>query len=46
VISIVRLVILAALVLMLLLGKRRGDWIGVLFILGVLIYRLTTQAVK
>ncbi|RYD62472.1 MAG: hypothetical protein EOP58_13110 [Sphingomonadales bacterium] len=46
VISVVRGIILALLVSMLLLNKRRWDWVGVLAILVVLIYRLTTQAVR
>ena len=46
VISMVRAIILLVLVSMLALNKRRWDWVGVLAILAVLIYRLTTQAVR
>lgn len=46
VISVVRAVILATLVLMLVRNERRWDWIGVVLILGVLVFRLTTQAMK
>lgn len=46
VISAVRAAILVILLLMLLLNRRRWDWIGVLAILGVLIFRLTTQVVR
>ena len=46
VISVIRAIILLLLVAMLVIGKRRWDWIGVLAILAVLIYRLTTQGVK
>jgi hypothetical protein len=46
VISVVRAIILLLLVLMLLFNKRRWDWIGVLAILGILIFRLTTQVVR
>ena len=46
VISLVRAVILLMLVLMLLLNKRRWDWVGVLTILAVLIFRLTTQVLR
>lgn len=46
VISVVRAIILLLLVLMLLFNKRRWDWVGVLGILAVLIFRLTTQVVR
>jgi hypothetical protein len=46
VISFVRAAILLVLLLVLLLNKRRWDWTGVLVILAVLIYRLTTQVVR
>ena len=46
VISVVRAIILLLLVLMLLFNKRWWDWIGVLGILGVLVFRLTTQVVR
>ena len=46
VISVVRAIILLLLVSMLFLNKRRWDWIGVLAILAVLIFRLTTQVVR
>jgi hypothetical protein len=46
IISVVRAIILFLLITMLLVNKRRCDWIGVMLILAVLIYRLTTQGVK
>jgi len=46
VISVVRASILLLLVLMLLLNKRRWDWVGVLAIFAVLIFRLTTQVMR
>ena len=46
VISVVRAAILLVLLLMLALNKRSLDWIGVLGILAVLVYRLTTQVVR
>jgi len=45
-ISVVRAIILLLLLLMLLFDKRWCDWIGVLAILGILIFRLTTQVVR
>ena len=44
--SIVFSIILLLLVLMLLFNKRWWDWIGVLGILAVLAFRLTTQVVR
>lgn len=46
VISVVRAIILLLLVLMLLFNKRRWDWMGVLGILAILAFRLTTQVVR
>jgi hypothetical protein len=46
VISIIRAIILLLLVLMLLFNKRQWDWIGVLAIIAVLAFRLTTQVVR
>jgi hypothetical protein len=46
VISVVRGIILLVLVLMLLFNKRWWDWIGVLGILAILAFRLTTQVVR
>jgi len=46
VISVVRAIILLVLVLMLLVNKRLWDWIGVLVILAILAFRLTTQVVR
>jgi hypothetical protein len=46
VISVVRMIILLILIIMLLFNKRLWDWIGVLAILTVLAYRLTTQVVR
>jgi hypothetical protein len=46
VISVVRALILLTLLLMLALNKRALDWIGVLGILAILIFRLTTQVVR
>jgi hypothetical protein len=46
VISVVRAIILLLLVLMLSFNKRRWDWIGVLAILGILAFRLTTQVLR
>ena len=46
VISVVRAIILLLLVLMLLFNKRQWDWVGVLGITAILIFRLTTQAVR
>ncbi len=46
VISVVRAVILSLLVLLLVLNKRRWDWVGVLGILAVLVFRLTTQVMR
>lgn len=46
VISVVRAIILLLLLLMLWLNKRRWDWVGVLAIVAILIFRLTTQVVR
>ncbi len=46
VISVVRAVILSLLVLLLVLNKRRWDWVGVLGIMAVLVFRLTTQVMR
>jgi len=46
VISVVRAVILSLLVLLLVLNKRRWDWVGVLGILAVLVFRLSTQVMR
>ena len=46
VISAVRATILLLLVLLLLFNKRRWDWVGVLAILAILIFRLTTQVMR
>jgi hypothetical protein len=46
VISVVRAIILLLLVLMLLFNRRWWDWAGVLGILVILIFRLTTQMVR
>lgn len=45
-ISIVRAGILLMLLIALLLGRRRWDWAVVLVILAILIFRLTTQALR
>ena len=44
--SVVRLVILVLLIVMLVAKRRLWDWIGVLGILAILVYRLTTQVVR
>ncbi len=46
VISVIRAIILLLLVSLLLLNKRQWDWIGVLGIIAVLAFRLTTQVVR
>lgn len=46
VISLVRAIILLMLVLCLVLDKRRWDWFAVAAILAILIFRLTTQALR
>ncbi len=46
VISAVRAAILALLILMLVINHRRFDWFGVVAILVLLIYRLTTQGMR
>lgn len=45
-ISVVRAIILAMLVIALLIHNRRWDWAAVVVILGTLIFRLTTQALR
>ena len=42
----IRALILVVLVLMVVLNKRRLDWVGVLAIMAVLIIRLTTQLTR
>ena len=44
--SVVRGIILALLVLLVMVNKRRWDWVGALTILGLLIFRLTTQGAR
>lgn len=46
VLSVVRAIISLVLVLMLLFNRRRSDWVGVLIILAILAFRLTTQVVR
>lgn len=45
-ISVVRAAILMMLLLSLLLGRRRWDWAAVAVILAILVFRLTTQALR
>jgi len=44
--SVIRAMILLVLVLMVVLNKRRWDWVGVLAIMAFLIIRLTTQITR
>jgi hypothetical protein len=44
--SVVRAVNISLMVLLVLLNKRRWDWIGVTIILSTLVYRLTTQVMR
>jgi len=44
--SVVRVVIISLMVLMVLLNKRRWDWVGVAAILSIVIFRLTTQVMR
>jgi hypothetical protein len=44
--SMVRIVNISLMVLLVLVNKRRWDWIGVAFILSTLVYRLTTQVTR
>jgi hypothetical protein len=44
--SVVRAVNISLMVLLVLLNKRRWDWIGVAFILSTIVYRLTTQVMR
>ena len=44
-VSFIRLAIIAVLALMLLINRRRMDWIGVGLIFGMLVWRLSTQRV-
>jgi hypothetical protein len=44
--SVVRVVNIALMVLLVLVNKRRWDWIGVAFILATLVFRLSTQVTR
>jgi hypothetical protein len=44
--SLVRVLIISLMVLMLLFNRRRLDWIGVAIILGIVVFRLTTQVMR
>lgn len=45
-VTVIRVVVLALLLAMLVLGRRRWDWAGVLAILAILLVRLMTQAIR
>lgn len=45
-VTVIRAIILGLLLLMLVLGRRRWDWVGVVAILAILVVRLTTQAIR